>query len=503
MNKEIGGFFEIEDISKTTSFEHHKDALPLNLARNALSYLIVSRNIRKLYIPIYLCDSIKKTCEKEKCEYELYRINKSFLPVFDKKLGSNEYLYVVNYYGLLSDKEILQLKHKFERVIVDNVQAFFKKPIEGVDCIYSCRKFFGVPDGAYLYTDSKLNCAIPVDDSSKRMKHLYGRKKDGASNHYEEFVENENSFCELGLREMSPQTHSILRAIDYKKAKKQREKNSLFLNSKLKDYNNLSLKKSFFNGPYCYPFFIEHGKVLRDKLIKSNIYVPTLWPNIDATNDSLEMSLSQNLLPIPCDQRYLRKDMKRIVDIILPKPLTLKYFGNSNSKNKRVVIKELNMSFLKEMHKWHNDDDLYLTLFGKCNHPSIAAERRWISKYFLIDRSNLFRGVIINEKNTPIGAAYLFFDNNIDSKSAELHIFIGEKKYRGLGYGAEAINLLIKYATKKANVSSINLSVFKDNEPALKLYKKCGFSITSIEEKSALKNNEWKDVYKMTYLGKN
>ena len=34
---------------------------------------------------------------------------------------------------------------------------FYAKPIHGNDTFYTCRKFFGVPDGAYLYTDKLLD----------------------------------------------------------------------------------------------------------------------------------------------------------------------------------------------------------------------------------------------------------------------------------------------------------------------------------------------------------
>lgn len=41
-------------------------------------------------------------------------------------------------------------------IILDNTQSFFQKPISGIDTIYSCRKYFGVPDGAYLSTNILL-----------------------------------------------------------------------------------------------------------------------------------------------------------------------------------------------------------------------------------------------------------------------------------------------------------------------------------------------------------
>lgn len=58
---------------------------------------------------------------------------------------------------------------KYSNLIVDNVQAFYTPPIKGLDTIYTCRKFFGVPDEAYLYTDCILTESIPYDKSYDRL----------------------------------------------------------------------------------------------------------------------------------------------------------------------------------------------------------------------------------------------------------------------------------------------------------------------------------------------
>ena len=86
-----------------------------------------------------------------------------------KTLANDEYLYVVNYYGQLTKRKVLELKHRFAQIILDNTQAFFQKPLDGIDTIYSCRKFFGVPDGAYLSTNKRLSEELEIDISRERM----------------------------------------------------------------------------------------------------------------------------------------------------------------------------------------------------------------------------------------------------------------------------------------------------------------------------------------------
>ena len=60
-------------------------------------------------------------------------------------------------------------------IIIDNTQAFFSRPLPEIDTFYTCRKFFGVADGAYLYTDKEADFDIPQDYSSSRMLFLLDR----------------------------------------------------------------------------------------------------------------------------------------------------------------------------------------------------------------------------------------------------------------------------------------------------------------------------------------
>lgn len=98
-------------------------------------------------------------------------------PLFpEKKLPEGEYLYLVNYYGQLTDDRILEYKGIYGNIIVDHTHAFFQRPLPGVDTLYSCRKFLGVSDGAYLSTDARLNPeAKPLDHSMGRLEHILGR----------------------------------------------------------------------------------------------------------------------------------------------------------------------------------------------------------------------------------------------------------------------------------------------------------------------------------------
>ncbi len=309
--KEIGGYFGLEEFRGK---EPYPNAIAVNSARNALAYLIRSRKISKLYIPYYLCNSVSGVCEREGCLYEYYHIDKQFLPVFDKSLGDNEFLYVVNYFGQIDDRHIISIKKKYDRLICDNVQAFFNAPIDGVDTVYSCRKFFGVPDGGYVVTDSRLDGPMQTDVSMDRMRHVLGRFEGSASEYYGDFRKNDDMFEALDLSAMSMLTQNIMRGIDYDFVKRRREKNFDVLHELLKDKNGISVKRPV--GPYAYPFYCQGGMEIKRALAQKKIFVPTLWPEVTVTEEVFEKNLAENVLPLPCDQRYDENDMKRIADEI-------------------------------------------------------------------------------------------------------------------------------------------------------------------------------------------
>lgn len=315
--KEIGGYFELEHFH---GMEYHKGAIALNTARNALLYVIKAKRIKKIYIPYFLCDCIEIMLKKNMCEYEFYNINSFFLPEFQKKLNEDEYLYIVNYYGQLSNSSIFNLKEKFGNIIIDNVQAFFQYPITGVDTIYSCRKFFGVPDGAYLYTSAHDIGELEVDSSLTRFTHLLGRFEQRASNFYGNFKMVDESFIEEDIKKMSSITKNLLKAIDYEYVMEARNKNFMFLHSKLKENNQLKISKS--SGAFCYPFYnpeiIKEPNFLRKMLVEKNIYIPIYWPNVlqERPEGSIEYDFANGILALPCDQRYTLDDLMYIQDIL-------------------------------------------------------------------------------------------------------------------------------------------------------------------------------------------
>lgn len=310
--KEIGGYIELDTCRHAML---HEDAILLNCGRNALAYLLEAKGIKKLYLPYFLCDSVANVCKKYGVEVAFYHIGENWLPK-DLVIDGDAWLYIVNFYGQITREDLARLAEVHNNVIIDNAQAYFYAPLANVDTLYTCRKFFGVSDGAILYTNSKLERSLEIDESFNRIHYILGRYERTASEFYEEAAQNNDIFDNEPIKEMSRLTKNLLRSIDYEYVKQVRTNNFAYLHEKLREVNKLNIR--LIEGAFMYPLLIDDGMKIRKQLQQMKIYIPTLWPNVleECKPDTLEYKFAAEILPIPVDQRYGFKDMEHLVNVI-------------------------------------------------------------------------------------------------------------------------------------------------------------------------------------------
>jgi hypothetical protein len=311
----IGGYFELE---LPKGKEYHESALKINTGRNAFEYILRAKNYKKVYLPYYTCDTMLEPINKLKLTYEFYKIDKRFRPVFDfSKILDNEVFVYTNYFGIC-DKQISEIITNCKNLIIDNAQAFFSLPINNIDTFYSPRKFFGIPDGAYLYTKKTLNNSLEQDISYKRVEHLVGRIDIGAEDFYKSFRKNDITLAKQPIKIMSKLTRRILESINYDDIAIKRLENFNYLHYTLESSNKLEIDLSSNSVPMVYPYLNENGSEIKKKLISNKIFVATYWPNIirKQHSKSWEYKLANNTVFIPVDQRYTKHELKKILSII-------------------------------------------------------------------------------------------------------------------------------------------------------------------------------------------
>jgi hypothetical protein len=313
--REIGGFLELE-LNRGECY--HTEALALNLGRTALEYLLRSRNARKVRIPYFACDAVTEGAKRAGTEVIYYHVDERLEPLPEElKAGESDYFLYINYFGIKAEAA-RRLSGSVPNVIIDNSQAFFDMPLPGIDTFYSARKFFGVPDGGYLYTDAAAGLADASDNSSGRFAHLIGRIENGAENSYPFFRENEALLCNEPVKRMSSVTCRLLGNIDYKAVKERRIRNFNRLHAALGSRNILSVEPAGDQVPLAYPFLTGHTQ-LQGLLKEDRIYTPVYWPDVLrlVSRDTVEYSLVTGIVPLPVDQRYGDGEMDFIVKSVL------------------------------------------------------------------------------------------------------------------------------------------------------------------------------------------
>jgi hypothetical protein len=311
--KTLGGYMGLQLFDGTP---YYPNLIALNTARNSLEYILQIRGYDTIYLPFFTCEVLLEPIKRLGLTYYFYEIDDQLNPKVDYVPAEKTCFLYTNYFGIKTNT-VKRLAHSIENLIIDNAQAFYAEPILGIDSFYSCRKFFGVPDGAYLYTSSKKRLNITVDSSFDRFSHLIKAVDQDTEAGYEEFVKNDASLNENDILEMSPITERLLAGIDYEQCAEIRKQNFAYLHKQLSHLNEIKFDYTLEDVPMVYPLLINRSD-LKEKLISQRIFVATYWPNVfDWTlPGSTEYYLSAHIVPLPIDHRYNLDDMQYMLNIV-------------------------------------------------------------------------------------------------------------------------------------------------------------------------------------------
>ena len=246
------------------------ELIELNTARNALKYVIRAFNIKELYMPFYICPSIRITALKENCSVKFYHIDKFFKPVC--KFPDYAFILYPDYFGICS-KNVDELTKKYPNLIIDNAHSFFAEP-KGIASFNSLRKFFPcLRDGSFLYTTTTAHININKDDYIYEYKELS----------FENLCKNENRLDYEDIKYISNCTKKFFLNLDLQYEKQKFLKNFNENHNKLKKNNNLKLDIKKNDVPYKYPYMsnsIENANKFVNKLEKEGKIIFKYWNNL-------------------------------------------------------------------------------------------------------------------------------------------------------------------------------------------------------------------------------
>ena len=311
---DFGGYFEFEIFSKK-NVEFHKNAFKLNTGRNAINYLCLVNEYKKLYIPHYLCQSVEDALRRDNICYDFYYLDEDFYPKITG-VDFQEAILYPNYFGTHTKNSKKLLDNFRENMIIDNTQAFFAKH-SNANVVYSARKFFGVPDGSYAYSIADKIFHLEQDYSYDRVLPLFKRLEKGANFGYVESLRVENLFSNLPVKKMSPISTLLLERIDYSFCAKKRIENFLVFHEHFAAINELKMNALPQDIPMIYPLLLKN-KNLRERLIENGIYVPQWWKSVKkkVSKGTFEYYLSEYLIPLSVDHRYNKEGISRVAATI-------------------------------------------------------------------------------------------------------------------------------------------------------------------------------------------
>ncbi len=321
MRKEYGGYLPLE-LRKGKEYYKGQDCVALNSGRYAIRYALwdAARRepVKKVWLPYYICPTVEEALRQQEetpVQIGFYHVDKELLPM-EVQPVEGEYLVWVNYFGMQTQETVRRMAERYPRLIVDNTQGFFTEPVDDVYNVYSCRKFLGVPDGAYVLRRGIRHRQLPTDASGSRAAHLLISLEEGTNAAYGQNKENEAGLDRAGMRQMSPLTRAILEGADYAYIKEKRLENARQLHRLLGGKNRLRVNTD--TVLMSYPFACEQGDALRAYLVEQRVYAAKLWKEVSANPlaSDWERELSDSVCILPVDQRYDAADMEEIAAIV-------------------------------------------------------------------------------------------------------------------------------------------------------------------------------------------
>ncbi|WP_461813075.1 GNAT family N-acetyltransferase [Faecalimonas sp.] len=162
-----------------------------------------------------------------------------------------------------------------------------------------------------------------------------------------------------------------------------------------------------------------------------------------------------------------------------------------------VVFREAVVEDAKEIVDFYNyvgGETSYLS-FEKDEYPlDVEAQRENIKE---TNESSINEMLLAVVDGKIVGIGTINSSHKIKSRHCgELGIVVA-RAYQGKGIGTSIINQLIDWAKQNGTTTRIQLDTRKDNELAVKLYKKLGFELEGCLKNSTLLDGKYYDLYVM------
>jgi len=360
MQWEVGSEFELRD----SSLAHPEECdllsaqswrLPpgeCRLVQNGRAALLTAlrdaccgAKLMDAWLPSYLCATMVQSFRQSGLEVHYYPVDGNLAPVdgpWGWAVGHGSVVLYVNYFGFpvsATAQGLAQQQHDHGAVtILDMTHSIFNTaPDEMPSSNYtvaSLRKWAGLPDGGLVWKrGSRFSMPLDVDSTdggfgrarlvAGLIKGLYCdgivSQKDGYRALFG-MAEDIADGCTAAVP-MSRVSRTMWDQLDTAAIVSARRANYAVLASGISRLQSLHLFQETLPQGVCplgCPIVLPRRDDLRIFLTSHGVYCPIHWqlPTDVATGFPGSQSVSATMLTLPCDQRYTRNDMERVVTLM-------------------------------------------------------------------------------------------------------------------------------------------------------------------------------------------
>ncbi len=291
-------------------------------ARAAFAALLRARDVRRLWLPAYVCDALAQACifaGVEACWYGVDHRLEPDIAGLSQGLKPSDAALVVAYFGRSPPVALQDLALRRADVlwIEDRAQALAPDGPSwaGVE-LYSPRKLIGVPDGGLLVGEGSLPPTLEPGVADAAPQRARAADLDGVDPQtwYPAFQTQEAHFDARPLG-MSALTRDLLTQIDPVPLAARRRTNYAILARALPQFALWPQVEPAF-APLAFPVRVKDRDGVVARMAAERIYCPHHWPDLPSSAaDFPEVhALNAELLSVPCDHRYGAQDMARVIE---------------------------------------------------------------------------------------------------------------------------------------------------------------------------------------------
>ncbi len=339
-SKIIGGMFGLpesvvpKESTDTSQWLFLKESnLFLANARSGIKVLIDLLEPGNVWMPSYLCPAMLDAVDQKKTTLRFYEVDYDLrIPSIDwvEKIQHNDIVVLVDFFGFPLDANISRLaKEQGAWVLEDACQALLSEHVglHSDFVVFSPRKFIGVADGGVVASTCDVTLGgielnlPPARWWLKALEAAIGRREfdhlSGGRRWYDLFQETEQA-APCAEYAMSDLSRNLLHmGFDYSEIAERRRDNYALLAEEL---SALALMPVLPKGvvPLGFPLIHPQRNYLRESLFRQGVYPPIHWPirGLVPNEFIASHSLSEQIMTLPCDQRYSEGDMKRMARFI-------------------------------------------------------------------------------------------------------------------------------------------------------------------------------------------